>query len=74
MVSAIWVAPLIHFASCSTIIKVLYRYGKGQRGTPGEHFYAHFFGVDHASLPDLSVNIIDKTDFNKLIERKAFWI
>ena len=52
----------------------LNRYGKGQRGILGEHLYAHFFDVDHASLPDLSVNIIDKTDFNKPAKREAFWI
>ena len=30
--------------------------------------------VDHADLSDLSLNIIDKTDFNKPTEREAFWI
>ena len=51
----------------------LIRYDEGPHSTPGEHLYAHFFGVDQAGLPDLSLNIIDKIDFNKPTEREVFW-
>ena len=41
------------------------RYGKGQRGISAEHLYAHFFGVGHERLSDVSVKIIDKTNVNE---------
>ena len=51
----------------------LLRYRKGQRGMACEHLYAHFFEVGHEGLSDMAVKIIDKTDFNKPVEREGFW-
>ena len=50
----------------------LIRYGKGQRGISGEHLYAHFFGVGHEGLSDVSVKIIDKTNVNEPTIREGF--
>ena len=49
------------------------RYGKGQRGMAGEHLYEHFFEAGHEGLSDMAYKIIDKTDFNKPVEREGFW-
>ena len=51
----------------------LLRYGKGQRGMAGEHLYEHFFEAGHEGLSDMAYKIIDKTDFNKPVEREGFW-
>ena len=49
------------------------RYGRGQRETPGEHIYDHFFSDGHEVLVDLSVNIIDKRDIRNPTNREAYW-
>lgn len=51
----------------------LQRYGRGQRGIPGEYLYAHFFSNGHGGLSDLSATIIDKTNVNNPTEREGFW-
>ena len=37
-------------------------YGKGQKGTCGEHLYAHFWEEGHRGLDNVVVQIIDDTD------------
>ena len=49
------------------------RYGKGQRGIPGEHLYSHFFSKGHEGVNDMTVLIIDKTDVREPTRREAFW-
>ena len=46
----------------------LFRYGRDQRGIPGKHLYAQFFGEDHHGLDNIMVSIIDKTDISKPVE------
>ena len=48
------------------------RYGKGQKGTPGQSLYAHFYEEGHRGLLDMSVNIIDKTNVNESTNRDGF--
>ena len=50
------------------------RYGRGQRGVPGEHLYAHFFEDGHMGLEDVIVMIIYKTDVSKAVARGGFWV
>ena len=48
-------------------------YGKGQRGTCGEHLYSHFF-EGHLELEDLEVQIRDVTDKRDPTKRESFWV
>ena len=38
-------------------------YGRGQRGIPGEHLYAHFFEDGYRGLDDVIVMIIDRRKY-----------
>ena len=49
------------------------RYGKGQRGLPGEHLYAHFYEEGHRGILDMSVKITDKTNVKEPTKREGFW-
>ena len=49
------------------------RYGRGQRGIPGEHLNAHILKEGHAGLADVEVMIVDWTNVKNPIEREGFW-
>ena len=49
------------------------RYGKGQRGIPGEHLYAHFSKEGQRGILDMSIKIIDKTNINEPTNNEGFW-
>ena len=51
----------------------LVRYGKGQRGIPGEHLCAHFYEEGHEGIENMDVRIIDKTNINEPATREGFW-
>ena len=50
------------------------RFGKGQRGIPGEHLYKHFFDDGHKGLEKMVVKIIDKMNINDPTNREGFLV
>ena len=51
----------------------LKRFGKGQRGIAGEHFYAYFYEEGHKGIEDIQVKIIHRTDVNDPNTRLSPW-
>ena len=50
------------------------RFGKSQRGIPGEDLYEYFFADGHMGIEDMMVKIIDKRNVNHPTNRKGFLV
>ena len=48
------------------------KYGKGQRGIPGWHLYAHFFSAGYEVIKGMTVKVIDKSGVWEPTRGEAF--
>ena len=50
------------------------RFGRGQRGIPGEHLYKHSFEDGHKRLENMVVKIIDRTNIYDPTSKEGFLV